>query len=129
MVHVARPVGAMHGDLHLGNVLYDPQTDRLTLLDPRGKFGWSPGKSGDALYDWAKLAHDMYFGYYALVANAAPNPISRKIFLEVAPKDDINIIIQGGLLLIATAIPLHYEDEARQERMRRLVIDNIHGLR
>lgn len=129
MARAARPVGAIHGDLHLGNVLYDPQTDRLTLLDPRGRFGDTYGKSGDALYDWAKLAHDMYFGYYALVANATPNPLSKKIFLEVAPRDDINIITKGGLLLIATAIPLHYEDEARQERMRRLVIDNIDGLK
>ena len=129
LADAARPVGAIHGDLHLGNVLYDPQTDRLTLLDPRGRFGDTYGKSGDALYDWAKLAHDMYFGYYALVANAAPNPLSRKIFLEVAPKDDINIITKGGLLLIATAIPLHYEDADRQERMRRLVIDNIDGLK
>ncbi len=123
-----KPVGAIHGDLHLGNILYDPQTDRITLIDPRGEFG-GPGKAGDANYDWAKLAHDMYFGYYALVANTAPNPLSKKIFLDVAPRDDINKILKGGLLLIATAIPLHYEDPERQVRMRRLVIDNVDWLK
>ena len=38
------------------------------------------------------------------------------------PKD---IILQGGLLLLATCIPLHYDDVDRQGRMITKVIDEI----
>jgi glucose-1-phosphate thymidylyltransferase len=125
VAQAARPVGAVHGDLHLGNVMYDPQTDRITLLDPRGRYGDRVTKAGDDHYDWCKLAHDMYFGYYSLVANSQFNTMSKEVFMEVAPRERINNILKGGLLLLATAIPLHYEDRMRQQRMMQVVMDNF----
>jgi len=57
----------MHGDLHFGNILYNPYNDSITLLDPRGSYGDHVGCGGDYLYDMCKLSHDLYHGYSELV--------------------------------------------------------------
>jgi hypothetical protein len=108
----------MHGDLHFGNVLYNQQTDQMKLIDPRGRYGNEIGTEGDNLYDWAKLAHDLYHGYNAMVADVKHNELVKRIFVQKLheynlPVDDI---INGGLVLLATCIPLHYDDTERQQR-------------
>lgn len=112
------PIECMHGDLHFGNVLYNQQTDQMKLIDPRGRYGNEIGTEGDNLYDWAKLAHDLYHGYNAMVADVKHNELVKRIFVQKLheynlPVDDI---INGGLVLLATCIPLHYDDTERQQR-------------
>jgi glucose-1-phosphate thymidylyltransferase len=118
-----RPIEGMHGDLHFGNILYNQQTDQMKFIDPRGLYeGWS-GTYGDDLYDFAKLAHDLYHGYNALVANVPHNEDVKRIFVKMLKKYNLpeKEIIDGGLLLIATCIPLHYEDSNRQKRFAKYV--------
>lgn len=125
IVNKVEPIQGMHGDLHLGNILFSAQNDKITLLDPRGKYGNIIGTYGDNLYDWAKMAHDLVFGYNHLVANV---PYTRqkemsKIF-ESKCKEyniDLDLAVKGGLVLLATCIPLHSDDKARQERMKNVV--------
>ena len=121
------PISGMHGDLHFGNILYNQQTDQFKLLDPRGDYGGVIGTAGDNIYDWAKLAHDCVYGYNALVADVPQNQYVKELFIKKLdeynlPKD---IILKGGLLLLATCIPLHYDDKARQERMLKRVVNEI----
>jgi len=48
----------MHGDFCFGNILYDPYSGALRLIDARGSFGEDcVGIYGDQKYDLAKLAH------------------------------------------------------------------------
>ena len=113
------PISGMHGDLHFGNILYNQQTDQFKLLDPRGNYGGMIGTAGDDIYDWAKLAHDCVYGYNAIVADVPQNEYVKEVFIKKLdeynlPKD---IILKGGLLLLATCIPLHYDDAERQDRM------------
>ena len=56
----------IHGDFHLGNILYDLDTRVVKLLDPRGCFGQS-GIYGDCKYDLAKLRHSIHGGYNHIV--------------------------------------------------------------
>lgn len=118
-----KPIKYMHGDLHLGNVLYNYQTDKLSLLDPRGNYGGHIGCYGDDLYDWCKLAHDLHYGYNAIVANTKPNEIVKKIFIRLLRKYNlpVDVILDGGLVLLASCIPLHYDDHDRQQRMNEKV--------
>ena len=121
------PISGMHGDLHFGNILYNQQTDQFKLLDPRGDYGGMIGTAGDNIYDWAKLAHDCVYGYNALVADVPQNEYVKETFIRKLdeynlPKD---IILKGGLLLLATCIPLHYDDVHRQERMIKRVVNEI----
>lgn len=117
------PVQTHHGDLHFGNVLYNHYTNQFKLIDPRGNYGGVNSTLGDNYYDWCKLAHDLYHGYSAIVANVKQNKIVKKVFIEKLKeyKLPINDIVDGGLLLLATCIPLHYDDSDRQKRISKYV--------
>lgn len=52
----------IHGDLHMSNMFFNPNTTKLTLIDPRGKFG-DLDIHGDPRYDWAKLFHSIVYDY------------------------------------------------------------------
>lgn len=128
IVKIAKPIEGMHGDLHFGNILYNQQTDQIKFIDPRGKYGFSTsGSYGDNIYDFAKLAHDLYHGYNAMVANESHNELVSQIFIKMLQKYSLpeKEIIDGGLLLIATCIPLHYEDPARQIRFANYVASQL----
>jgi hypothetical protein len=48
----------IHGDLCFSNMLIDPRSGHLTLIDPRGSFG-RIGLYGDGRYDLAKIRHSL----------------------------------------------------------------------
>ena len=118
----AEPIPCMHGDLHLGNILYNLQNDKLSFIDPRGKYGNLEGTSGDNLYDWCKLAQDLVLGYNHLIADIEytrkdeMNAIFKKMCLKYSI--DYDLAITGGVVLMAACIPLHEDSEARQERLK-----------
>lgn len=122
-IKFTHPIDGMHGDLHFGNILYNQQTDQIKLIDPRGKYGDHYGTHGDNIYDFAKLAHDLYHGYNAMVQNVPHNNRVKSIFVKMLHKYDlpVQVILDAGLLLIATCIPLHYDDKNRQERFMKYV--------
>lgn len=122
----AEPVQAMHGDLHFGNVLYNPYNDSITLLDPRGEYGDHIGCGGDHLYDLCKLSHDLYHGYNSLFQTKAYPKYVRESFDKLIRKyypNEYQEIIDGGALLIATAIPLHYDNKNRQQQMKDFAVE------
>lgn len=55
----------IHGDFHLGNILFDSMTGKYTFLDPRG--GEMYNDYADTYYDMAKIYHDIYCGYLLIV--------------------------------------------------------------
>lgn len=115
------PVSAMHGDLHFGNILYNPYNDSITLLDPRGSYGDHVGCGGDYMYDLCKLSHDLYHGYNEIVSGHKYPSYVQESFTKLIMKhypDEYKEIIDGGALLIATCIKLHYDCPERQQRMR-----------
>lgn len=119
VIRSTNPVETHHGDLHFGNILYNYTTDQIKLIDPRGAYGSCDRTThGDDLYDWAKLAHDLYFGYNAMVADVPQNEIVKSIFVAKLREYDlpINEILDGGIVLLASCIPLHSDDEKRQLR-------------
>lgn len=58
----------VHGDFCFTNILYDLQTNKVILIDPRGSFGVS-GVYGDNHYEWAKLAHSIEGCYDLIIAD------------------------------------------------------------
>lgn len=123
-----KPVRAMHGDLHFGNVIYNPYNDKITLIDPRGEYGKSITVGGDHMYDLCKLSHDLYHGYNGLVMNKNYPEYVKNSFIKVIKKHypgEYNDIINGGALLIATCIPLHYDCKERQKRMEKYVSEYV----
>ncbi len=121
----SEPVPCMHGDLHFGNILYNVQNDKLSFIDPRGKYGTIEGTLGDNNYDWAKLAHDIVLGYNHLVANVnyerkcEMNAIFKKMCRKYGV--DYDLAVKGGVVLLATCIPLHADSHTRQKRLMKRV--------
>ena len=64
---------------HFANILYNQQTDQFKFLDPRGNYGGCIGTIGDDIYDWAKLAHDCYWGYNSIVADVPQNKYVKEL--------------------------------------------------
>ena len=122
-----RPIDVHHGDLHFGNILYNQATDQFKFIDPRGEYGDHKSNLGDNIYDWAKLAHDLYFGYSSIVADVPQNMEVKNIFRNKLKEYNLleTEILKGGLLLLATCIPLHYDDGNRQKRMKEIVTWNL----
>jgi dTDP-glucose pyrophosphorylase len=127
---VAEPVQAMHGDLHFGNVLYNPYNDAIVLLDPRGEYGDHIGCGGDDMYDLCKLSHDLYHGYNSLFQSKAYPKYVRESFEKVIRRyypNRYQEIIDGGALLIATCVPLHYDNPERQRLMKDYINEYAHS--
>lgn len=57
---------AIHGDFCFTNILIDPLTRIIKLIDPRGSLG-ETGIYGDLQYDAAKLLHSVHGGYDFIV--------------------------------------------------------------
>jgi glucose-1-phosphate thymidylyltransferase len=124
--NLAKPVETMHGDLHFGNVLYNPYNNSITFIDPRGEYGEHVGCGGDHMYDLCKLSHDLYHGYSALIYGKPYPKYVKESFSKIVQKyypNEYNTVIDGGALLIATCIPLHFEDEKRQRYMEEFAND------
>jgi dTDP-glucose pyrophosphorylase len=122
-----KPIRSMHGDLHFGNIIYNFHTDKVKLIDPRGIYGSYAGSYGDDIYDWAKLAHDLYHGYNALVADLPHSEMIKRIFVNKLKQYNLPVdtIVDGGLVLLASCIPLHDDDHRRQRRFIQYVENEI----
>ena len=80
----------IHGDMCLGNILYDAKHCLIKLIDARGRFG-RYDIYGDVHYDLAKLSHSI-LGYYDFI-------MSDRFKVE---KDE-----QGGYVLRCKTSPYH----------------------
>jgi glucose-1-phosphate thymidylyltransferase len=124
-------VETIHGDLHGGNILYDVYNDSFKLIDPRGLFGVEPNTirptAGDLYYDLAKLSHDFYHGYGAIVNGVEYPSFVKKVFVDILHKYGYNTtnVNDLGVVLLASCVPLHYESKTRQEKMLHVVMEYI----
>lgn len=126
-------LGFLHGDLCFSNILYEPSSSIIRLIDPRGEFlGWV--NQGDPRYDLAKILHSVH-GKYDFIINdlfvleqegdnytlqipkseyltkielMLINKISSRTKYEVS-----DLMILESLLFI-TMLPLHYDKPNRQ---------------
>jgi hypothetical protein len=121
-----RPLGIIHGDLCLSNILYDRRNGIVRLIDPRGTFGGLP-LHGDPLYDRAKLAHSIEGDYDHLVrglfdVTVAPGAFALDVHLTAGQRAvkelyaaraarrlgaDLERVRLIEALLFLTMIPLH----------------------
>jgi hypothetical protein len=62
------PWTIIHGDYCLSNLLSDPDTNNIKLIDPRGGFD-VPSCFGPQLYDVAKLGHSLVGRYDLIIAD------------------------------------------------------------
>ncbi|STR45477.1 hypothetical protein [Iodobacter fluviatilis] len=132
----------MHGDLCFNNMLYDPYSGIIRLIDARGSFGEACiGIYGDRKYDLAKLAHSTVGQYDYLISNLFTfDVIGLDVELNIPPRDNYNTLVKQTekiaremgvdwhdvLLIMGTLFlsmpPLHADDIKRQAALY------VHGL-
>jgi dTDP-glucose pyrophosphorylase len=123
----SRPRAGMHGDLHLGNIIYDPSSDAVKFIDPRGDWGGHLGWYGCDLYDWSKLAHDLALGYSSICAGRKNHQWGKDLMIDLASESGfpIDVVLSGGVVLMASCIPLHEDSPERQESFRAAVREGL----
>jgi hypothetical protein len=124
----------MHGDFCFNNILYEPYTSALKLIDVRGSFNSLKSTIyGDQKYDYAKLSHSaVHFYDYLIAGQYKFHKNNKKLFYEFLIKENYKLIsdecnnqirkngynikdidfIVGISFLSMTA--LHKEDKLRQ---------------
>lgn len=128
----------IHGDLHFGNIIFEPYNGSFKLIDPRGKFGNIVGPQGDIKYDFAKLLHDWFGGYIYInngyqpdlyIPNVEIHTHIKNVIIDAMQKrfskEDIAHIIKMSIFLCITCIPLHSDKPTKQNRLLRYSIKNI----
>lgn len=126
----------IHGDLCFSNILYEPSTNIIKFIDPRGDF-FEEGVYGDPNYDLAKLLHSLHGGYdfiihqmysleeshdggynFQLIQSDKADSI-KEVFLSRLRRDFSTKEIQKFLVLEAmlflSMLPLHKDDKRRQK--------------
>ena len=129
---------AIHGDLCFSNILCDIKSGLIKCIDPRGKYGFGSGITGDLQYDIAKLRQS-YHGSYDFLVNRLfflqelnPDEFKFKIYSNKYHKEigcifdemlfdqnkynKTNIAIIEGLQFLSMCA-LHYEDVVRQKAL------------
>lgn len=131
----------LHGDSHLGNILFEPLHGTFKFVDPRGKFGNLSGTEGDMRYDMAKLTQDAFL-YYADILAGNYKIENNKVILfrdtrihsrvcEFLKKEltsygyDWVEIFKLATVLIITCIPFHADDPQRQLAFWLIAIERI----
>lgn len=125
--------GFIHGDLCFSNILFEPASGVIRLIDPRGDFMGSVNQ-GDPRYDLAKILHSVH-GRYDFIINdlfvlqqnnlqfnfntpQTPylNQLEQLLFtsLKQHGQFEVNDLILLESLLFLTMLPLHDDQPKRQ---------------
>lgn len=125
----------IHGDPCLSNILFDPYSRVIKLIDPRGSFGTST-IYGDHNYDLAKLRHS-FSGHYDFIVSdlfaineseagfeyttfhEADHEKIANYFDSILSKNGYNLTVIKTIeaLLFMSMIPLHNDSPLRQKAM------------
>lgn len=127
------PVSLIHGDLCFSNILFEPASNVIRLIDPRGDFMGSVNQ-GDPRYDLAKLLHSVH-GRYDFMINDLFRLEQQQLVFELSmPQSEylqqleqslldkiqaqsvypLNDLILLESLLFLTMLPLHSDQPKRQ---------------
>ena len=134
----------VHGDLCISNVLFDPKSRILKMVDPRGKFGENT-IYGDYRYELAKLSHSFNGSYELIVGDMAtvswkPGQIAYSVRLsdyqrtvsdmfnrrlhKLFPEQARSVALIEALLFLSM-VPLHADSVSRQMVMLATGIEKL----
>ncbi len=127
---------AIHGDMCFSNILYEPSTNIIKFIDPRGEF-YEEGIYGDPDYDISKLMHSILGNYdyilhqmYILnertddgftfdVIQSDYAKTIKEVFLSKLSQryspEEVRVLSVYEALLFLSMLPLHSDDLNRQK--------------
>lgn len=126
----------VHGDLCYSNILFDPRSIQVRVIDPRGlTLDGQVSLYGDSRYDLAKLSHSVVGRYDSIIAGRytlrRDGPLDFHLALQQKQSMDeiehqfLNMTFAGRspkepwvsammITLFLSMLPLHYDDKDRQ---------------
>jgi hypothetical protein len=131
-------LAVMHGDFHFANIFFDFRSLGVKVVDPRGTINHQTSIYGDRHYDVAKLAHSIDGLYDFIVAGIAHATVTApyQVSFEILSVEHIQKVQHlfgamdfGGIsprsreikamviLLFMAMLPLHADNQARQDTM------------
>ena len=129
-------LGPIHGDLCFSNIIVGEKNGKVSLVDPRGRFGQkSASIYGDLRYDLAKLRHSYVSGYDLIKSGVRPFVLEgtryKRSHLSLIPLDNalhfesimsrLNFKIEEveliESLLFLSMLPLHNDEPKEQVQM------------
>lgn len=125
--------GFVHGDLCFSNILLEPASHVIRLIDPRGDFMGSVNR-GDPRYDLAKILHSLHGRYDFMINDLFTLQRKPSGFELQTPQSDylgqlyslfieqiqtqtqykLNDLLLLESLLFLTMLPLHHDQPQRQ---------------
>lgn len=117
-VRSARYSTVIHGDLQLSNIIFDPYTGKMKLIDPRGFFG-TPGAHGDQQYDMAKLFEELWWGFNTILCGVEFERSDVAIYLDQTAREygyNTTLLKELGLVMLLTAVPFHSDNPVAQQK-------------
>ena len=116
-------VDRIHGDLHFGNIIFEPFNGSIKLLDPRGKWGNTVTPLGDRRYDYSKMLHDWVGSYISINSghfslNCEDDRYIGSLFKQKIKdklgEEHLRLIEHHSIILILTCIPFHADNKNKQ---------------
>lgn len=116
-------VSCIHGDFHLGNIMFSPENGRVKFIDPRGKWDSIKTVHGNIYYDFTKFAQSIFGEYIWIYAGVETNHKVKTIALNEMTKwfDDNEIdytsIYMMVPVLMGAVLEFHTDSTDRQKRI------------
>lgn len=126
-----------HGDLHFANIFFDAATNKVKFIDPRGGYDYRATTMGNPLYDLAKFYQSVLGRYCHISSDEEISDNDVKIYdmleelineklLDIGySHEEIKLAQDYSVLLLLSAIPCHYDNPTRQERMKQRALTII----
>ena len=116
----------IHGDLHFGNIIFDPTIGKITFIDPRGCWAGETTTFGNICYDLAKLYQSVYCEYAWLLNDDVVDTEKKDFIIKLLDlkveqifklnKEQIQTIKNFSVVMLLTCLPFHGDDVQRQMR-------------
>ncbi len=110
-----RIVNCIHGDFWFSNLIWHHYSQKLYMIDMRGKLGDTLSLGGDAMYDYAKLYQSIVGFDYLIQKGMLPKDYYRepfeKMFIDYLNKEKVSFrdVQKITFVLIYGSLPFHRE--------------------
>ena len=120
-----RRESCIHGDLHLGNIIFDVNIGKMKFIDPRGEWNGEVTHKGSFIYDIIKLQQSIR-GDYIWIYNSIPVDQNKRKKLRIAldmailkyfDEDILNFAHDFTPVMMGSCLEFHEENPQRQKEI------------
>ena len=123
LANIGGEVQLVHGDFHAGNIIFSPESGRVRMIDPRGRWDDEITAAGNCYYDFAKFAQSFVGEYIWVYSGAMTNTVVRDTASAVIDR----WLTQRGFnskavfalvpVLLGSILDFHTDSPERQSRI------------